>query len=83
MKYRLDKATTGGDSSAGAGWKYSYVGGGTSTTFSTATETTAIFTINDSANIYEVGVELNASGSDTPEIDSIVTYIERENQDYD
>ena len=81
VKYRTDKATSGGDSSAGAGWKYAVLGGG-STTFSDVDETEAIFTIGDSANVYEVGLELNPSSNDSPEILSITTYLSNENYEF-
>ncbi len=81
VKYRLDNATTGGDSSAGEGWKYAIIGDG-STTFSQTSAVEAIFSIGNVANIYEVGLELNASGSSTPEVHSITTYLSSEAFDY-
>lgn len=75
VRFKTDKASTGGDSSAGAGWRYAFTGSG-ATSFSTTTAVEAIFSIGVPANIYEVGVDLTASGSDTPEIDSIVTYVD-------
>lgn len=79
IKYRRNKLETGGQ--VAGGWNYA-VTGGNSTTFSTVGETEAIFTIGDSLNTYEVGVELNPSGSDTPEITSVVTYVGGEMNDY-
>jgi len=75
LRYRKNKKATGGQ--IADGWNYA-VTGGNSTTFSTSGETEAIFTIGDSANIYEVAAELTPSGSDTPEINSISTYIASE-----
>ena len=81
VKYKSDKAIAGGDSSAGAGWKYAVLGSG-ATTFSDADETEAIFTIGTSANVYEVGLELNPTGNDSPEILSITTYLSNENYEF-
>ena len=79
IKYRKNKKETGGQ--VAGGWNYA-VTGGSSTTFSTAGETEAIFSIGDSINTYELGVELNPSGSDTPEITALVTYITNTPYDY-
>jgi len=81
VRYKLNKATTGGDSSAGAGWKYAIDGAG-ATTFSTANETEAIFTIGGKANIYETGVDLNPSSNDTPKVYDIITYVDDNSYEY-
>ena len=82
LLWKPNRTTTGGDSSAGAGWRYARAGGGSSTTYSTADSTEAEFVINDEARVFEIGVELNPSGSDTPEITAIIPYIERETKQY-
>jgi hypothetical protein len=56
-------------------WRYANVSGTTGTTYSTTDSTEAEFIVNDKTKTYEVGVELNPSGSSTPEITSIITYI--------
>lgn len=81
VKYKTDKATTGGDSSAGAGWKYAVLGSG-ATTFSETGETETIFIIGGTAKVYEVGVELNPSSNNTPEIWAITTFIGEGKQEY-
>ncbi len=81
VKYKADKATIGGDSSAGAGWTYALTGSG-ATTFSEANAVEAIFNISKPANTYEVGLELNPSVNDTPEILAITTYISNESNEY-
>lgn len=81
VKYKKDKATTGGDSSAGAGWLYAVTGTG-ATTFSEANATEAIFTIGVGANVYEVGAELNPTGNSSPEILSITTYLSNDKYEF-
>ena len=81
VKFKLDKATTGGDSSAGAGWKYA-ITGGNSTSHSVADSTEAIFVVSGAAKIYEVGVELNPSSNDSPQIQSVVTYVSQTPYEY-
>lgn len=66
LKYKVDRATT---------WKYAFTGAN-STTFSTTGASEAEFIINDRGAVYEVGLELNPSGSSTPEIFSITTYMD-------
>ena len=73
--YKTERATTGGDSSVGAGWKYATVANGTSTSFSTVDETEAEFSINDSGKVFEIGLELVPSGTSTPEVTAMVGYI--------
>ena len=55
-------------------WRYAALGAG-GTTFSTANSTEAEFIVGESGKVIEVGVELNPSGSSTPEVTSIITYI--------
>jgi len=71
-KYKLNKESA---------WRYAVLGDG-ATTFSQADAVEAIFSIGNTALIYEKGLELNASGSSTPEIQSITTYISNEAYDY-
>ena len=71
-KFKQDKETD---------WRYAVLGDGT-TTFSLANETIAIFNIGKPGRIYEVGVELNASGADSPEIHAIISYLSKETFDY-
>lgn len=66
IKFKLDKEST---------WRYAVLASG-STTFSEANQTEAVFLIGKPGQTYEVGAELNPSGSSTPEIHSIVTYVE-------
>ena len=73
--FKKDCATTGGDSSAGAGWKYAKIANGTSTSYSVEGSTEAEFIINETAKVFETAIELTPSGSYTPEIISSVGYI--------
>ncbi|MEK7180247.1 MAG: hypothetical protein AAB706_02125 [Patescibacteria group bacterium] len=68
VKYKADRTTTGGDSSAGAGFKYALVANSTATTFSLAGETEAEFIINNNMKIIEIGAELFPFVNDTPNI---------------
>ena len=68
VKFKLDKETD---------WRYAVLGDG-STTYSTATSTESEWSVGKTGHIYEVGAELNASGADTPQIQSMVTYISNE-----
>jgi len=81
VKWKVDKLTTGGDSSAGEGWRYAVFGGG-GTTFSTEDATECEARISDDGNIYEVGLELNPSVNATPEVISITTYLEEPRQQH-
>lgn len=74
VKFKVNKATTGGDSSAGAGFKYAVTGSG-GTTFAVTGATEAEFMISQEARVYEVGVELFPSVNNSPEVLSIVTYL--------
>lgn len=76
--YKPSRQTTGGSSSAGTGWKYAKIADGTSTTYSTEGSTEAEFIINEQAKVFEVGLELTPSGSDTPEITAMVGYLGNE-----
>lgn len=77
VKFRLDHASTGGDSSAGAGFKYA-ITGGSATSFAVADATEAEFRISEDAQIIEIGVELTPSENLTPEIISISTSVDPE-----
>ena len=80
--YKTDRTSAGGDESAGAGWKYANVAGGLTTTYSTTDSTEAEFIINDTGKTFEVAVEMNPSGSSTPEITALVGYFEEETLEY-
>jgi hypothetical protein len=73
--YRSNRQSTGGSSSAGAGWKYAKIADLSSTTYSVTDSTEAEFIINDNSKVYEIGIELTPSGSSTPEITGMVGYI--------
>lgn len=64
-KYKLDKQSS---------WQYAVQGSGT-TTFSVTDGVEAIFSLGRPAFIYEGGLELTSSGSSSPEIHSITTYL--------
>jgi hypothetical protein len=66
--YKSDRQTTGGSSSAGAGWKFADVASGGGTTYSVEGSTEAEFIINSNAKVFETGVILTPSGTSTPEI---------------
>lgn len=72
--FKTSRATTGGDSSAGAGWKYARIADGSSTTYSVVGSTEAEFIIADKAKVFELGIELTPSGTSTPEITALVGY---------
>ena len=72
VKYKMNKATTGGDSSANAGFKYAVTGSG-ATTFGITGATEAEFKISQEARVYECGVELFPAVNDSPEVLSIIT----------
>lgn len=65
IKFKTDKESN---------WRYAVLAGG-STTYSITDSVESEWTIGKTAVIYEVGAELNASGSSTPEIQAIVTYL--------
>ena len=79
--WKADKMTTGGDSSAGAGWRYAVFGDG-ATTFSTAEAVECIAKISDDMIGYEVAVELNPTSNSSPEILAITTYFKDMKQKY-
>lgn len=72
VKYKVNKATTGGDSSANAGFKYAVTGSG-ATTFGITDATEAEFMVSQEGRVYEGGVELIPSGNDSAEVLSIIT----------
>ena len=67
-KFKLNKETD---------WKYAVLGSG-ATTFSVTNATIALFNLGKPGRIYEVGVELNASGANSPEVHSIISYLSKE-----
>ena len=71
-KFKLDKETA---------WRYAVLGSG-ATTFSQTGEVVALFNVGKPGRIYEVGVELNASGADSPEIHAIISYLSQETNEY-
>lgn len=81
VKYKINKATTGGDSSANAGFKYAVTGSG-ATTFGITGATEAEFKISSFGRIYEVGVELFPSVNNSPEVLSIVTLFNEETKQH-
>lgn len=82
VKYKKDRATTGGDSSANAGFKYAELAGNTNTSFSEASTTEGIFKIGDKAQIMEIGIEGNPTSNNSPEILAVVTYLEPGTEEY-
>jgi hypothetical protein len=82
MIYKTNRAAAGGDSSAGAGWKYARVASSTATVFSTTDATEAEFIINDEFRTIETGLELNATGLSTPEVIASVGYIESRTKEH-
>lgn len=76
VKFKMDRATTGGDSSANPGFRYAVLGDQNTTSYSVTNGTLAEFILGPWGNYYEVGVELTPSGSLTPEVLSIVTYLQ-------
>ena len=72
IKFKLDKEAV---------WRYAVLGDGT-TTYSTADSVESDWSIGKPGMIYEAGIELNASGSDTPEIQSITSYISSETEEH-
>ena len=72
IKFKHDKETD---------WRYAVLGNG-ATTYSTTNSTESEWTIGKPGHTYEVGAELNSSGSSTPQIQSIITYISNEQSDH-
>ena len=66
VKYKLNNDTS---------WKYGVLADRT-TTFSTVNATAAYFNLGNSAEVYEVGTELNPTGNTTAEVKSITTFID-------
>lgn len=73
--YKPDRQTTGGSSSAGAGWKFADVASGGGTTYSVEGSNEAEFIINNEAKVFETGIILTPSGTSTPEITARVGYL--------
>lgn len=71
-KFKMDKQSA---------WRYAVLGNGT-TTFTQADTTEAIFNIGEPAKIIEVGLELTPSGLASPEIQSVVTYVSEQPNEY-
>jgi len=80
--YKPNRQKTGGSSSAGAGWKFADVASGGGTTYAVEGSNEAEFIINNNAKVYELGVVLNPSGSDTPEIISRVGLLKDETHNH-
>lgn len=81
VRYKFNKATTGGDSSAGAGWKYA-ITGSNATTYAEEGSDESMYTISGSGSKIEVAVDLNASSNDSPKIHSVVTYMSNNSYDH-
>lgn len=83
VKFKMDKATTGGDSSLTGGWRYAVLGDMTTTSYSTTGAIEALFLLGPSyGHTYEVGVELTPNTTVTPEILAIITYLTGESYGY-
>lgn len=82
--YKTNRATTSGDQSGsqGSGWRYAYIGGGTSTTYTVENSTEAEFLIDDIGKVFEIGIELTPSGASTPEITALIGYIGTETEEH-
>ena len=80
--YKPSRQSTGGSSSAGAGWKYAKVADGSGTTYATVDSTEAEFIINEQSKIFEIGIELTPSESYTPEITAMVGYLGEEQSEH-
>ena len=65
IKYKADNESA---------WRYAVFAGG-GTTFSTADATEATASVGKPAHIFEPGVEITPSGSDTPEIHEVTFYL--------
>lgn len=81
VKYKMNKATAGGDSSANAGFKYAVTGSG-ATTFGITDATEAEFKVSQEGRVYEVGVELFPSSNNSPEVLCIVTYFNEQTKNH-
>ena len=71
-KFKLDKETD---------WRYAVLGDN-ATTFSVTNEIIALFNVGKPGRIYEVGIELNASGASTPSVQAIISYLSKENYEF-
>lgn len=80
--YKPSRQSTGGSSSAGAGWKYARVADYSGTTYSTTDSTEAEFLINDNAKVFEIGIELTPNVEATPEVTAMVGYIANEQSEH-
>ena len=76
--YKQDRANTSESESGsqGSGWRYAKVGGGTTTAFAITDATEAEFIIDANSRVYEIGLELEPSGTSTPEVTALVGYLE-------
>ena len=72
VKVKLDKASSWTDLKTTEG----------STSYSTANGTEAIFLLSGEAKILEVGITLTPSSNSSPEILSIITFVEKETSEY-
>lgn len=81
-KERNDTETFSEGFDAGDGFIYATVGGGTDTTFSAVGETEVMFQIGDTANLFELEIELTPFSNETAEINSVTTYINDESYEY-
>ena len=66
VKYKVNNQST---------WEYA-ITGANSTTFNTTNATGAEFILGDVGYNFEIGLELNPSGSSTPEIHAITTWVD-------
>lgn len=80
--YKPDRASVGGDSSAGAGWRYAKVASSGDTTYSTTDSNEAEFIINENAMTFEIAYELNPNSESTPELIAGVGYIDDATDDH-
>lgn len=65
-------------------WQYAVMGDGMTTHAISAgySSTIAEFMVGNNGTPYEVGVEVNPSGTDTPEVEAIITYVNPQGVDY-
>jgi hypothetical protein len=71
-KFKMDRESA---------WRYAFLGDG-GTTFSESGATKALFSLGTVGAVYEVGIELNPSVNETPEVTAITTYISEGGQDH-
>jgi len=72
VRFKMDKETV---------WRYA-VTGGNATVFSEADQTEAIFSIVKPGNVYEVGIDLNPSVNDSPQILAVSSYLDETGYEY-